>query len=100
MGDVREAIRQHCRHCMQNAKFECARCDSKMCILNKHDVSDFRRIKNYCKTCAADNKPNECAGTIIHSGSRFKSTKGICPLHPFRMGTNPHRKTASKFTMR
>ncbi len=64
-------------------------CESPSCVL-KRKMTNLKRIKLYCKECAADFKPWECDGVVLNT----KETEdyGKCPLHIFRMGKNPRRK--------
>jgi len=88
---IQEAINLHCRHCMQSTTFNIKDCVSKVCILNLRDVSDFRRVRNYCASCAADNKPEECTGEALGAGKYFKNS--LCPLFPYRLGRNLGKKS-------
>lgn len=87
---IQEAINLHCRHCMKNVTFNVKDCVSKVCVLNLRDVSDFRRVKRYCFSCAADNKPEECTGEVLGAGKYFKNS--ICSLYSYRLGRNVSKK--------
>jgi len=52
------------------------------------------KIKEYCKECAPDHKPEECTGKLIGTQAKImrKPTKSdVCCLHPFRFGRNPNQ---------
>ena len=88
------AIRLNCRFCQGGVQVlpEC----QNHCSINGQG-SILSRIKNNCKECAADHKPEECNGQLIGTQREILAEvmgvtleQAICPLHPFRFGKNPN----------
>jgi len=64
-------------------------CTSEECSLNKPGLTALKRIKSHCLKCVPEQSiygVRACTGEILNPEPH------ICPLHPFRLGTNPHLK--------
>jgi hypothetical protein len=83
------AIKKECAWCKNGNVFNC--CDD-MCYLNEgyHTFkSALRRIKRHCISCVPSQSiqgVGSCDGKVLNPEPHD------CPLHPFRLGTNPNRR--------
>ncbi|MCF7855431.1 MAG: restriction endonuclease [Candidatus Pacebacteria bacterium] len=87
----RKAIRKMCLECMGGSAKLVATCFSEKCPLwhhrfGKYDpeapLTPIQAIRKICLNC----RGNENAFLAI------RRCEGPCPLHPFRLGTNPNCK--------
>lgn len=58
------------------------------CVLNRK-MPALKKIKAFCKECAADFKPKECNGKVLNTP---ETRAAVCPLHLYRLGKNPFLK--------
>jgi hypothetical protein len=107
-----QVIRLECRFCTRTAQ---AKCTTKVCNLH-HGVSELRssvkKIKAHCMGCAAQDIGETrfeaiatCTGHLLReNGNTARWTdadgleRGVCFLHPYRLGKNPTRRRMSPET--
>ena len=84
----KQAIRNECKFCNNTTTF--VGCASGDCKLNDSTLTQVKRIKAHCLTCVPEQTyegVRSCSGQVAN----FEDGRA-CPLHPFRLGKNPHRK--------
>lgn len=82
---AKKAIKTECRFCMNSTIFK--GCDSEVCKLNDLSLSPLKRIKAHCVSCVPEQNlkaVRACTGELTNNK--------VCPLHPYRAGSNPKRK--------
>lgn len=82
-----KAILLECRSCMNTGAFR--GCTSRDCFLNRPGLSTLKRIKAHCLYCAPEQTVN---GVKACTGEINGPEPHTCPLHPYRLGTNPNLK--------
>jgi hypothetical protein len=112
MVTAAQAIKRECRFCI-NASQE--KCMTKICALHP-GVSELRssvkKIKTHCMECAIRDLSGsvhqavlDCGGQILRENGNTAlwidqdgRERGVCWLHPFRLGRNPDRRKMSPET--
>ncbi len=81
-----QAIMETCRTCQPGQRMTPEKCTTTSCKLSPNALScrsSVKRIATHCRDCNGDDHPRECTGRLLDGGT--------CPLHPFRLGKNPHK---------
>lgn len=105
---AREAIAEECRTCQPGIRMSPAKCKSTVCKLNigvNKCRSSVKRVKAHCLDCAAQDTGEtrheavrSCTGRLLReNGNSIRwidsdgRERGVCFLHPYRLGKNPYR---------
>jgi hypothetical protein len=100
-----QAIRRECKWCSAVTP---EKCDAKMCKLSPKVFecrSSVKRIRVHCLQCAAQDigetaheAVKTCEGRLLReNGNAVRwadsegTERGVCFLHPYRLGKNPYR---------
>jgi hypothetical protein len=82
----RRAVDKECRWCRGGGRWQC---ESKVCALSDSGSCTLRKIRRHCLDCAGSPEAvRQCEGRVTGG----LDGPHICPLHDFRLGTNPRRK--------